>query len=350
MTNERIRIGFFFLIIIGVLILNIFVFFPYLSVLFLALVFSIVFLPVHRKILTWVHDKEVIASLLSVLVIMVVILAPTFFFSALLLDEANSLYVSVVGSGGNGTGTSFDRVIERFENFIIDYVPGFSLNTFNVDLQTVAGEGLSWVINNFSVIFSKFLAILFGLFLMFMAIFYFLKDGGKFLNSLMALSPLEDTYDKKIMSRIAVAINSVVRGHLIIAVIQGILAGFGFFLFGVPSPVIWGFVTALASLVPGLGTAIILSLGIIFLVIMGSLAQAIGLLVWGVAIVGLVDNFLGPILINRNVNIHPFLILISALGGIAFFGPVGFIAGPVLLSLLFTLFDLYPLMLPKKES
>jgi predicted PurR-regulated permease PerM len=133
-----------------------------------------------------------------------------------------------------------------------------------------------------------------------------------------------------------------VRGHLVIGILQGLVVGFGFFIFGVPSPVIWGVAAAVASLIPMIGTSLVIIPGILILLLAGSLVQAIGLLIWGIFAVGLIDDLLGPYLIERGIKIHPFLILLSALGGIALLGPVGFLAGPVILALLFALLDLYP--------
>jgi len=279
---------------------------------------------------------------------LIVILGPTMFFTSVLLTEASNLYVSVLGATENGDSVS--SVISQVEQYAAKIIPNFSVSSLNLDIQNFVTQGLSWVIDHFSIIFSKFLKILFGLFLMLLAIFYFLRDGSKFLSSLMSISPLDDSYDKKIIARIGNAINSVIRGYLVIAIVQGLFTGLGFLIFGVPSPVIWGFVAALASLIPTVGTALVTAPGILFLILSGHTLPALGLAVWGVAVIGLVDNLLGPIIIKKGVNIHPFLILVSVLGGIAVFGPIGFIVGPVLLSLLFTLFDLYPLMFESKSE
>jgi predicted PurR-regulated permease PerM len=158
---------------------------------------------------------------------------------------------------------------------------------------------------------------------------------------------LFDTHDKLILSKISAAVVSVVRGQLMIGLIQGVLTGVGFWIFGVSHPVIWGAVAAVASLIPAIGTSFVNIPAIIFLLATGQLYQGLGLLVWAAVAVGFVDNLVGPYLINRGVKIHPFLVLISVLGGISFFGPIGFIAGPVVLSLLFALLELYPIiMLP----
>jgi predicted PurR-regulated permease PerM len=185
---------------------------------------------------------------------------------------------------------------------------------------------------------------------MILSLFYFLRDGKKFIATIIDLSPLHDEFDKKIFSRIILAVNSVVRGSLIIGLIQGLLTGVGFYIFSAPSPVLWGTVAAVASLVPSIGTSLILVPAILFLFFTGQTINALGLIIWGGVAVGLIDNFLGPILIKRDIHIHPLLILLSALGGVAFFGPIGFLAGPVSLALLFALFDIYPDIIKVNKS
>ena len=115
----------------------------------------------------------------------------------------------------------------------------------------------------------------------------------------------------------------------------------GFWIFGVPNAILWGSFAAIAALIPGIGTALVLTPAILFLFARGEIFSAIGLLAWGVGVVGLIDNFLGPRLMGRGIELHPLIILLSVLGGIGFFGPIGFLLGPLIVSLFFALLDIY---------
>ena len=172
-----------------------------------------------------------------------------------------------------------------------------------------------------------------------------LRDGQKFKKEVFGLSPLADNYDQDIFDFVERAVNAVVHGSLVVGLVQGILVGIGFTVFGVPNAVLWGALAAIVSLIPTVGTAVIVIPAVIYLIIVSSPALAIGLAVWGIFVVGLADNFLKPILMNRGVRLQPLLVLLSVLGGLAFFGPIGFIAGPVIVSLGFSLLRLYPLVL-----
>jgi len=105
-----------------------------------------------------------------------------------------------------------------------------------------------------------------------------------------------------------------------------------------------------AALIPGIGTALVLTPAILWLYFIGEMLLAGGLLLWGVTAVGLVDNFLGPKLVEKGTQLHPFLILLSILGGIGFFGPLGFLLGPLVLSMLFALLEIYFVIKKEHES
>jgi predicted PurR-regulated permease PerM len=174
-----------------------------------------------------------------------------------------------------------------------------------------------------------------------MALYYLLKDGYKLKNYLLALSPLDDSNNNFIINRIRLAVFSVVKGNLLIGLIQGTLTGIGFALFGVPNPVLWGGVASIAALIPSIGTAIVITPAIIFLFVSGNNVGAGGLLVWGIIVVGLVDNFLGPKLVGSSMRLHPLVTFLAVLGGLAFFGPLGILLGPLVLSIFLVLVEIY---------
>jgi predicted PurR-regulated permease PerM len=217
--------------------------------------------------------------------------------------------------------------------------PAYDFSSLNV--TTYIQNFLEWSFANLDTIFSSVTKLAFQIFIMLFALFYLLRDGTKLKKALIALSPLIDTYDEKIIAKVKQAIRSVVAGSLVVSIIQGILTGLGFLIFGVPNPALWGSFAVVAALIPGFGTSLVLIPGIIYLFLDSTQLHAFGLLAWGALAVGLVDNYLSPILINRGIQIHPFIILLSVMGGLAFFGPIGFIAGPLVVALLSALFEIY---------
>ena len=157
----------------------------------------------------------------------------------------------------------------------------------------------------------------------------------------MVISPLADKDDEKIIRRLSLAVNGVIKGSLFIALVQGTMMGIGLWIFGIPNPALWGVVAAMCAMIPSIGTALVSVPAIIYLFYTGNTVPAIGLLVWATVAVGLIDNFLSPYIVGSKINIPPLFILFSVLGGIAFLGPVGILIGPLSISLLYTLISIY---------
>jgi len=340
-STIRLQLIFFMILTAGVSVLAFFIFKPYIGPIFLAAIIAIASHPFYKKLLKIFGGKSSLVSFLAVLAIFAIVLVPAVFIGMALFKEATILYNNMTfwQTGGEdflSVATSF--IEGKIKNFSPD---------FSVDLAGYLSGLANWIVGHIDTFFSGFFKVLIGLLLMIISLFYFLKDGERIVKKLVAFSPLADSYDEQIIRRVGLAINSIVRGSLIIALAKGFLTALGFAIFGIPSPILWGVVAALASFIPVVGSSIVIIPAILYLFIASSYAGAIGFAVWGIALIGLSDNLLSPILMKKGMHIHPFIILLSIFGGLGFFGPIGFIAGPVVLSLLFALFDIYPLITKK---
>jgi predicted PurR-regulated permease PerM len=337
-TTNKVQHYFFLILFVGVLIVIFFILRPFLSALVLALALSIAFKPVYNRIVRLIGGKGTLAALITVVLIILIVLIPLLVVGSILFHEVTNLYVDLTRqSGGEGIIGHFASVSEKaLQNILPDVT---------IDVASYVQGGLQWAVTHLDTFFSGFLKVILSLFVMTIAIFYLLRDGGGLRKVYLSLSPLSDTHDEKILKRITQAINAVIRGSLIIAVVQGTLAAVGTTFAGLPNPIIWGILATIASLIPGLGTGLVIGPAIIYLFFVGNISQAVILLIWQSLVVGLIDNFLSPYLINRGMQIHPFLVLLSVLGGIGFFGPIGFILGPIILAFFFALLDIYPLII-----
>ncbi len=333
---HRLQLTYFLFLILAIVVVNFFIFLPYLSVLFLAAVFAIVFNPLFERLRHFCGGNRTGGSLLTVGIIFVTILLPIILFGFLIYKEASEAYAPFAETE---VGTALQSRFAVFQEQIQKFAP----NT-TIEIEEYARQGLELVVSHLDNFFSGLVKTIFSFFLLVLGLFYLFKDGKEIKNSLIKLSPLSDQHDHEIFKQIEQTINSVVRGFIVVAVVQGILTGIGFALFGVPAPILWGLVASIAALVPSVGTALVIVPGILYLFWTGQTIAAVGLLIWGTLAVGLVDNILGPILMRRGTTIHPFIILLSVLGGIAFFGPIGFLAGPIMVSLLVALFNMAPII------
>jgi predicted PurR-regulated permease PerM len=336
--NHKLQHYFFLILFFLVGGIMFFIFKPFLSPLILAISFAVVFYPIYQHVLKSVRGRKSLAALATIFIVILLVLVPLVFIGSLLFSEARDLYVSITSNGG-GIGV-FNTLVANIETYVRGFLPEASIN-----IAQYAQNSLQWVVGNLGSFFSGFFAVVLELFIMLIALFYLLRDGDKFKKQYVKLSPLTDNYDEQIFTKLGTAINSVIKGSLVISLVQGILAGFGMWLFGVPNPIIWGAVATISGLIPGIGTALVIVPAVGYLFYIGNTTGAIGLMIWGAVVVGLVDNFLAPNLINRGIKIHPLLILISVLGGILLFGPIGFMMGPLALALFFALLDIYPIIL-----
>lgn len=336
MDTSHSRHYFFLGLLIAILALNAIVFYPFLGTLIFAGTFAALFGPWHKKIFGLMPKLPAMASFLTILLIFVLIITPLVFMGILVFNQAQDFYFSLVA--GAPQGATFAGTF----SYLAEQVPSLSyLLPFIDSLDVYAQQAAGYIAKNLGAVFSGVASAALNIFITLVALFFFFKDGSHFRTALLRFSPLEDGDDAMILAHLDRVVNSVIKGSLFVALIQGILAGIGYLVFGIPSPALWGATTTLTALIPGIGTAAIFLPAIIYLYAIGKTSAAIGLLIWGFVIVGGVDNILKPKLIGSSAGIHPFLILLSVLGGLIIFGIYGFLLGPLLLGLLFALIDMH---------
>ncbi len=336
MTSTKPRLYFVLIILSLSLVLSFLVFRPFLYSLILALVFAIIFQPLYKKILRFVWHQPWLAAILTILILVVFILVPLTFLAIQIFYEAQGLYSTLVDGLSNQT---LNKLLPGFGQSLSNISP--LVNDLSLDINQHLTSFLGFLVRNLGVIFSNLAKILTNLFVFLVAFFFLLKDGDRFKQRIIYLSPLSKDDDGLIIKKITQAINSVIKGSLLIAVLQGISSSLGFIIFGVPNPIMWGTLAAIGALVPSVGTAIVIVPAVIYLYLTGQLISALGLLAWGILAVGLIDNFLGPKFVSQGAGLHPLLILLSVLGGLSFFGPIGFILGPLVIAMLIVLLDIY---------
>jgi predicted PurR-regulated permease PerM len=197
------------------------------------------------------------------------------------------------------------------------------------------------VSTSIGTIFSTTLSGIFSLLLVILCMFYLLKDGKQWKDMLVSISPLSDDASHAIIVKMTSAVNGIIRGYLLVGVIQGLLVSIGMYIFGVPHAALWGTLAGIASLIPSIGTALVSVPTVIFLLAAGQTGAAIGYGIWAAVLVGSIDNILSPFIVGRSVAIHPLLVLFSVLGGIALMGPVGILIGPLVICFIYTLMSVY---------
>lgn len=330
MQINPIKRYFFFTLLLITFVFVTLIFRPFLIVLALGAALSVVLHPVYE----WLQRRRLpnwLAALLVVILFIIVLCGPLTGIGALVFNQSQNVYQSIIGGGNT---TSF---IDNIGVSINQYLP----YGMGIDIHQRILDGIAFVSANFAHMFTQTLSVFFSFLLLLLTIFYFLKDGAMWREALIRLSPLADENDEKILRRLSRAVNGVFTGYLLIGLVQGVLMGIGLAIFGVPNPVLWGVVAAIASLVPTIGTSLVSAPMVIFLFATGHTGAAIGFLIWAIALVGTVDNLLNPIVVGSKIDVPPLLILFSVLGGVSLLGPVGILIGPLAMSLLYTLIAIY---------
>ena len=330
MEQKVIQKYFFFGLLLATFIFAFLILRPFWIILVLGGSFSVVLYPVYSW-LKKIHLPGWLSSLLTILFFIIVLCVPLFGIGSIVFNQSQDLYRSIVG---NGSTVPFLSSIGNKINQILPHGVSFNINE-------KVSTFVSYLTSNIANIMGATVTVFFSFILLLLSIFYFLKDGEKWRKSLLQLSPLSGVDDEKILGRLTKTINGVIKGYLLIALIQGILMGIGLTIFHVPDGALWGVVAGITSIIPPLGTAVVSVPAVIFLFVTGHIGAAIGLLIWAILIVGTGDNVLNPYIVGHRIDIPPFLILFSVLGGIALLGPVGILIGPLTISLLYALTEIY---------
>ncbi len=338
MEYTRLQTWFYIFLLVAAILLNLFIFKAFFMILVLALILGIVFKPTYKWLFKQTKQEFLAAFSTTIFVFLIVIL-PITFIGYEIFVESRSLYVSLITDGNSNTLVS--GVISLFKSHL-DQV-GLS-----VDLNSYIRQGAEYLFNHFGQIFSSIFSLVFSFILVLFTLFYVLRDGKKLKGLLTSISPLPFNVDSQIISKMENAVNSVIRGQFVIAILQSIVAMIGFAIFGVPNPVLWGSLVIIAAFIPTIGTGLVMIPAILYLYFTAEPALAVGMAIWAFFAVSLIDNVLGPVLINKGLKIHPFLVLLSVMGGIGAFGPIGILIGPIILALLFALIDARGLLTNKE--
>jgi predicted PurR-regulated permease PerM len=324
---------FFFVVLVGAGYMVWQVLSPFITALALALIIVTICYPMYELFERHVyHGNKTLAAGLTTATAVFLIVLPLAFISSVFVREMVSFYQSL----SMGQELPIERYITDLEQTIQAYAPGFT-----IDLTDQIRQSAEWLIGNLGSIFAGTVSTIFIVLIALIGSFYFFRDGREFLKILIKVSPLPDKDDTVILSRMATAVRSVATGVLLVSLIQGTLAALGFTIFGIERAVLWGAVGAILAMIPGIGTPAIMVPGILYLFFTGSIGGAIGLLIWMIVTIVVVDNIIGPHLMSRGNNLHPFIVLTAVLGGISTFGPIGFIVGPVIVTLFIVLLEIY---------
>lgn len=319
---------------------------PFLISIILALTLVSLFYPNYRHLRIRLKGRSGLASLLMCTVITILIIIPSFLFFLALFEELNTAY--------DGVREQLDRQPPQEQEYLIQnpvmrelwnqvnrYL-GVDGRNLRVTFSRLIDRVIGYLLEHYSAILGGIGFFFFNFFIMIFSMFFFFRDGNLLLKELKRLVPLAPEYKDMLIERLKEVIYATFFGLFATAACQGIAGGLIFFGLGISNPVLWGTAIAVFSLVPMVGTAIVWVPVAVYLILTGSIIKGIVLICLGGLVIGLVDNFVRPFIIEgRAQGMHVLLVFFSLAGGLVLFGVPGLILGPLVAAILVTFLDIY---------
>ncbi len=312
----------------------------FLMAIFLAGLFSALAHPIYHRLKIWLGDRTSLASLTTLLLIILFVMLPMVILTGVVTAQAIRV--------GNSVKPWVQHQIEAPDEFfsLLNSIPFFDqITPYREFLFQKAGEMVgtisSFLINSLSSATIGTMNFFFMTFVLLYSMYFFLMDGKYLIERILYYLPLENEDEQRMLSRFTSVARATLKGTAVIGILQGSLSGIAFAIVGIPSAVFWGVLMVVLSILPGIGTALIWIPAAIILAVSGHMVKAIGLAIFCAVVVGSLDNFLRPVLVGKDTQMHELLIFFGTIGGILMFGVVGFIIGPIIAALFITVWDIY---------
>jgi predicted PurR-regulated permease PerM len=315
---------------------------PFYGAVFWASVLAIIFVPFYRRLLVVMHQRRNLAALTTLLFSLIIAILPCTFITASLLQEGAGVYQRIK-SGELNFGGYFQQVMSALPSWMVNFLGSVGLTNISElkemlsngalqGSQRIATEALNIGQNTFEFIIS------FGI--MLYLLFFLLRDGATLSTRIKQAIPLSMEHKRHLLIKFTTVVRATVKGNIAVAVIQGTLGGLIFSFLGIQGALLWGSVMAFLSLLPA-GAGLIWAPVAIYFLLTGAIWQGVTLIVFGVLVIGLIDNILRPLLVGQDTHLPDYVVLISTIGGMALFGLNGLVIGPVIAALFIAAWDLF---------
>ncbi len=318
----------------------------FLMPLLLATIFAGLAQPLYRRMVRWLRGREVLSSALVVVLTLLLILGPITGFLGLVAGQALEI--------SQGVAPWIEEQLQDEAPFadLLAWVPFqdrfpdlAGIAPDRDELVARVGEAVSnagrFLVNGVASVTRGTATFLLDLFILLYAMFFFLMQGREILDRILYYVPLANDDETALVERFTSVTRATLKGSLVIGVLQGGLAGIGFWVAGIQGAAFWGTIMAVLSVIPGVGAPLVWVPGVLWLFAVGEVGAAAGLAIWCATVVGTIDNLLRPRLVGADAKMPDLMILLGTLGGISLFGPAGFVIGPVVAAMFVTIWEMY---------
>jgi predicted PurR-regulated permease PerM len=326
MTRSNLFTAFFFSALLFLLYQLYLILSPFASPLILAAVVSLTLAPVRARLRTALHGSRTQAAVVMSL-------------GTAAIDERMQ---RAVQEGGDTPFAASQSWLGATRAWLIEHFPAIGSLDFAKISSEASQKVAGWVAGESRLLMQDVAGGLLGGTMMLVALFFFFRDGDRIATTIGGLIPMEAANKERVGKQLSDTVAAVVQSTVLIAILQGIVGGFGYFVIGRFSvTILLAFLTAVASLVPVVGAALVWVPSAIYLMATGELIRGMLLVAWGVVAVGSVDNFVRPLVIGGRVEIPTFLLLFALLGGLQVYGFLGIFVAPVMVAILLAFVEIY---------
>lgn len=337
-TEDRV----FLALVVAVSLAFALILWPFFGAILWGTVLAIVFARLNQR-LRGPRDRRTFAALATLLVILVVVILPVGLILGSLVQEATSL-IARIQTGELDLGQYFNRFFAALPGWATSLLERYGL----ADLEAIQAR-LSGVLTRIMQFLAEqalklgqnTLDFVVSLFVMLYLLFFLLRDGDRLVRRVRDAFPLEPGRQRNLAERFAIVVRATIKGNLVVALVQGALAGLIFWVLGVGAPLLLGVLAALLSLLPAVGAPVVWGPVALYLLATGEVWRGIVLVLFGSLVIGLADNILRPILVGKDTKLPDYVVLISTLGGLAVFGINGFVIGPVIAALFVAVWEIF---------
>lgn len=316
---------------------------PFAGALLWGVVFAIVFAPVYRRLERKLRGRSSLAAIATELIIVVMLILPLIFVMSALMGEVRGLYQGIL-SGTLSPARYLENLFAVAPPWVLDLLQHFGISSLG-EMQARASAALLRVSQLIAPrllnLGQNILAFGLGLFVMLYLLFFLLREGTALATHIGEAIPMRAERVDALFGRFAAVVRATVKSNLAIAVLQGAFGALIFMLLGIRSPVLWGVLMAILSLLPLVGAILVWLPTAIYLLMTGSVWKGAILIVYGLLVIGLVDNVVRPLMVGKDARMPDYLVLLSTLGGISVFGVNGFIIGPLIAALFVATWDIF---------
>jgi predicted PurR-regulated permease PerM len=316
---------------------------PFYGAILWGVVAAIVFAPLYRRLLEGLQQRRSLAAIATVIIVVTLVILPLALVGAALAREASAVY-GRIQAGELDLVRSFQQVLDALPLWVTGLLDRFGLASLGGVLEKLSAallKGSQFIAAQALDIGQSTFGFFVDLFAMLYLLFFLFRDETTLSRRVRHAIPLRSEQLNGLLLKFTIVIRATVKGNLLIALLQGALGGVMFWFLGINASLLWAVLMAFLSLLPAIGSGLVWMPVAIYLFATGATWQGIVLIAYGAFVIGLVDNFLRPMLVGQDTKMPDYVVFFSTLGGIEAFGLNGFVIGPVIAAMFIALWDIF---------